>query len=117
MYIYFPQNQHPRLEPLAKILGLPPQAAPIFLYGFFRRDYGAAGLFDLQHQGFLNGNQLLVAAVVLTLFLPCIAQLQVMLKEQGLKYSLMIISFVIPFAFIVGYLINILLTILRISLS
>lgn len=104
------------LQPITKILGLPPQAAPIFLYGFFRRDYGAAGLFDLQHQGFLNGNQLLVAAVVLTLFLPCIAQLQIMLKEQGIKVSLLIVCFVFPFAFSLGYIVNSLLTNLGINL-
>lgn len=91
------------LQPITQWLGLPPAAAPIFLYGFFRRDYGAAGLFDLQQSGALDGTQLLVAAVVLTLFLPCIAQLQVMLKERGLKTTLAMVSFIIPFAFVMGY--------------
>jgi ferrous iron transport protein B len=30
--------------PLIRWLGLPDQAAVAFLFGFFRRDYGAAGL-------------------------------------------------------------------------
>ncbi len=95
------------LEPVTAWLGLPASAAPVFLYGFFRRDYGAAGLFDLQQDNGLTGNQLLIAAIVLTLFLPCIAQFQVMIKERGLKTSLAMVAFIIPFAFVVGYLVNV----------
>lgn len=98
------------LEPVALALGLPQEAAPIFLYGFFRRDYGAAGLFDLQQQGIFSGNQLVVAAIVLTLFLPCIAQLQIMLREQGTKATILIVLFIFPFAFFMGYLVNLILT-------
>ncbi|MHC0067834.1 nucleoside recognition domain-containing protein [Nostoc sp. UIC 10890] len=94
------------IEPLTLALGMPKQAASIFLYGFFRRDYGAAGLFDLQQQGSLTGNQLVVAAIVLTLFLPCIAQLQILIKEQGSKITLAIVMFVFPFAFLMGYIVN-----------
>ncbi len=103
------------LQPITLWLGLPPAAAPIFLYGFFRRDYGAAGLFDLQQTGALDGAQLLVAAVVLTLFLPCIAQLQVMLKERGFKTTLVMVSFIIPFAFVMGYVMNMFTQVLGVS--
>ncbi|WP_244329196.1 nucleoside recognition domain-containing protein [Tolypothrix sp. PCC 7910] len=82
------------IEPLTFALGMPKQAAPIFLYGFFRRDYGAAGLFDLQQQGSLTGNQVVVAAIVLTLFLPCIAQLQMLIKERGAKTTWLIVLFI-----------------------
>jgi ferrous iron transport protein B len=98
------------LEPVALGLGLPKEAAPIFLYGFFRRDYGAAGLFDMQQQGIFSGKQLIVAAVVLTLFLPCIAQFQMMLKERGTKITLAMTAFIFPFAFLMGYLMNLVLT-------
>jgi ferrous iron transport protein B len=98
------------IEPLTLALGMPTQAAPIFLYGFFRRDYGAAGLFDLQQQGSLSGNQLVVAAIVLTLFLPCIAQLQMLIKERGTKATVAIVLFIFPFAFLMGYLVNLGLT-------
>jgi ferrous iron transport protein B len=98
------------IEPLTLALGMPTQAAPIFLYGFFRRDYGAAGLFDLQQQGTLTGNQLVVAAIVLTLFLPCIAQLQMLIKERGMKTTVAIVLFIFPFAFLMGYLVNLGLT-------
>src|SRR5690606_23800567 len=42
------------LEPAVKALGLPPEAAVVFLFGFFRRDYGAAGLYDLAASGALS---------------------------------------------------------------
>jgi ferrous iron transport protein B len=103
------------LKPVMLGLGLPTEAAPIFLYGFFRRDYGAAGLFDLQQQGVLNGQQLVVAAVTLTLFIPCIAQLQFMVKERGIKTALAITTFVFTFAFVVGYLMNQILTFLEVN--
>ena len=103
------------LEPVMLWLGLPKEAAPTFLYGFFRRDYGAAGMFDLHSSGILAGQQLVVAAVTLTLFIPCIAQLQFMFKERGLKNTIAIASFVVFFAFSLGYFLNQLLTIMELS--
>ena len=104
------------IEPFAVAIGMPPETAPIFLYGFFRRDYGAAGLFDIQQQGGITGNQLVVAAVVLTLFLPCIAQLQIMIREQGLKTTAIMVAFIVPFAFLIGYCVNLFLNVLGVTL-
>ncbi len=87
-------------------IGLPREAAVAFLYGFFRRDYGAAGFFDLKTSGVLNGRQILVAMVTITLFVPCIAQLMVMVKERGLRTALAIFFIIIPLAFITGYIVN-----------
>ncbi|AMW29782.1 ferrous iron transporter B [Arthrospira platensis] len=103
------------LEPITLALGLPREVAPIFLYGFFRRDYGAAGLFDLTQTGILTGNQLVVTAIVLTLFLPCVAQFQVMVKEQGLKITLIMVALIIPFAFTMGYGANFLLDLVGVN--
>lgn len=98
------------IEPLTLALGMPKETAPIFLYGFFRRDYGAAGLFDLQQENLLTGNQLVIAAIVLTLFLPCIAQFQMIIKERGFKTAIVMVLFIFPFAFLTGYLVNLGLT-------
>jgi ferrous iron transport protein B len=87
-------------------IGLPSETAIAFLFGFFRRDYGAAGLYDLQRTGYLSGVPLVVAAATLTLFVPCIAQFSVTAKERGGKTALAIALFIFPFAFIVGYLLN-----------
>ena len=90
-------------------IGLPAEASVTFLFGFFRRDYGAAGLFDLNKGGLMSGNSMLVATVTLTLFLPCIAQLFINIKERGLKTALAMAFFIFPFAFLVGFLLNSLL--------
>jgi ferrous iron transport protein B len=104
------------LEPVVKFIGLPPETSVAFLYGFFRRDFGAAGLYDLNSSGVLVGIPLVVAAVTLTLFVPCIAQFSVMLKERGVKTALAIALFIFPFAFLVGYILNLVLTSLGVSL-
>jgi ferrous iron transport protein B len=88
------------LEPIMNWMGLPDESAVAFLFGFFRRDYGAAGLYDLRAT--LSGVQLLVAASTMTLFIPCIAQFSVMLKERGWKTAVGMTAFIFPFAFLVG---------------
>jgi ferrous iron transport protein B len=94
------------MSPALRGMGLPTDAAPAFLLGFFRRDYGAAGLYDLQKAGRLTGNQLTVAAITLTLFLPCVAQFLVMLREHGVRATLAISGFVLAVAYGVGVLVN-----------
>jgi ferrous iron transport protein B len=97
-------------------IGLPSEAADVFLLGFFRRDFGAAGLYELNKTGVMNGVDMLVAAVTLTLFMPCIAQFMMTLKERGLKIALSMAAFIFPFAFFVGYVINYIMNILGITL-
>ncbi len=104
------------IEPVVEFIGLPPETAFAFLYGFFRRDFGAAGLYDLHSSGVLSGVSLVVSAVTLTLFIPCIAQFAVMLKERGVKTALAITLFVFPFAFLVGFIVNLTLTTLGVAL-
>lgn len=103
-------------QPAVHMLGLPPQTAEAFLFGFFRRDYGAAGLYRLQQSGGLTGNQLLVAVVTLTIFLPCVAQFLIVKKERGWKMAVGMGVFILPFALLVGSLLNLMLGLLRIRL-
>jgi ferrous iron transport protein B len=88
------------------LLGLPPAAAQAFVLGFLRRDYGAAGFFKLQREGLLDPLQTVVALVTMTLFVPCIANLLVMIKERGLRTTLVMAGFIFPFAVAVGALLN-----------
>lgn len=104
------------LKPLVSFIGLPPETAFAFLYGFFRRDFGAAGLYDLHSAGILSGIPLVVAAVTLTLFMPCIAQTMVTFRERGAKTALGMILFIFPFAFSVGFILNLILTTSGVSL-
>lgn len=97
-------------------IGLPQKAAVAFLFGFFRRDYGAAGLYDLKKAGLLSGNQLVVACVTLTLFLPCIAQLLMNIKERGMRLGIAMSVFILVFSFGIGYLVNLALTLLNLQI-
>jgi ferrous iron transport protein B len=101
------------LQPVVGALGLPAETARVFLFGFFRRDYGAAGLFDLTRSGALDQIQLAVAGVTLTLFVPCVAQFLMMMKERGVRTALGMLAFITPFAFGAGYLLNLALRALR----
>ena len=91
---------------IVNFLGLPAKATESFIIGFLRRDYGAAGLFSLQEQGLLNTEQVVVSLTTITLFIPCIANLFVIMKERGLKTALAIMFFVFPFSFLVGGLLH-----------
>jgi len=97
-------------------IGLPKEAASAFLLGFFRRDYGTAGLYDLKKAGLLSGIQLIVAAVTIAIFLPCIAQLSITIKERGIKSALLMAGFIFPFAFCIGGLVHLLLSLLGVKL-
>jgi ferrous iron transport protein B len=87
-------------------LGLPVKVTESFIIGFLRRDYGAAGLFILAKQGQLNTRQVLVSLTTITLFIPCIAQFFVMIKERGLAKTLTITGVVLPIAFGAGGAVN-----------
>jgi len=90
-------------------LGLPAKVTESFIIGFLRRDYGAAGLFILAKKGQLSSHQILVSLVTMTLFIPCIAQFFMMIKERGLRKALWISAVIFPIAFGVGGILNFLL--------
>jgi ferrous iron transport protein B len=84
------------------LLGLPEETAQVLVMGFLRRDYGAAGLFQMAHAGRLTGVQAVVALTVMTLFVPCVANFLMMIREQGLKAALGILVFVTTVAISTG---------------
>jgi ferrous iron transport protein B len=94
------------MTPVMASIGLPKETAVAFIFGFFRRDYGAAGLYELQTKGLMDARQLTVAAVTLTLFIPCVAQFLIMKKERGWKVAGSIGVFVSLLAFGSGYVLN-----------
>jgi ferrous iron transport protein B len=100
---------------ISGLLHLPREAAGIFLLGFLRRDYGAAGLYDLANRGLLSGQQVVVSMVVITLFVPCLASFLVIIKEQGWKRALAIAGFIVPFAICVGAILSWILRTLNIN--
>jgi ferrous iron transport protein B len=92
-------------EPLVSgWLGLPPEASAAFVMGFLRRDFGATGLFAMSHQ--LSPIQAVVGMVTITLFVPCIASVMMIIKEQGMKVTAAMLALIIPFAFLIGGILN-----------
>jgi ferrous iron transport protein B len=98
------------------LLGLPMGATNAFIMGFLRRDYGAAGIFDMSRQGLLDPIQLAVSLVVIMLFVPCIANFFVMIKERGMKTAIVIVAFIFPYAVLVGAVLNYVLRALEVTL-
>jgi ferrous iron transport protein B len=96
---------------VVKFLGLPARTTEAFLMGFLRRDYGAAGIFDMAQQGLMDENQVIVGLVTMTLFVPCIANLFMMIKERGLRTALFMVMLIVPFAVLVGGALHFLLTV------
>ena len=91
------------------VLNLPQKATDAFLIGFLRRDYGAAGLYMLRKSGQLDDIQVVVSLVVITLFVPCIAQFFVTIRERGAKVAAVILSSTFIFAFLIGGALNFIL--------
>lgn len=91
------------------LLNLPKEAASAFILGFLRRDYAAAGLF-LQYEPAIDAGtmtrgmeiEVVVALVTITLFIPCIANFFMILKERGWRTGLAMAAFILPFSFGVG---------------
>ena len=94
---------------VVNLLGLPAKTTESFLMGFLRRDYGAAGIFDLSRQGLLTENQVIVSLVTLTLFVPCLANFFMIIKERGIKIAISMFLFITLFALTVGSVLNLIL--------
>jgi len=91
---------------VVNVLGLPAKSSEAFIMGFLRRDYGAAGFKTLFDQGLLDPIGALVSMTVITLFVPCIANFFIIIKERGYKTAFGMVLFIVPFAITVGALVN-----------
>lgn len=83
-----------------RLLHLPAEFSNAFIMGLIRRDMGATGILNIANQ--LTPVQVLVSAVVITLFVPCIAALTVIYKERGLKEASLIWTGSFAIAIITG---------------
>jgi ferrous iron transport protein B len=102
---------------ISGMLGLPGDTTKGFIMGFLRRDYGVISIFDTYRQQAMGQDQVLVALVVITLFVPCLANFFVMIKEKGLKTTCLMVAFIIPFAVLVGTALRGVLSLYRIVLA
>lgn len=88
------------------MLGLPAKVTEAFIIGFLRRDYGVAGLYQMSKAGEVDVTQMVVSLVTITLFIPCLANFLVMIKERGMKTAVAMALFIVPYAFLVGAIVN-----------
>jgi ferrous iron transport protein B len=103
-------------EPIVSgLLGLPASTAEMFVMGFLRRDYGAAGLFQLAHAGQLTSVQALVALTVMTLFIPCVANFLMIVRERGGRVAFAMLAIITPIAVLTGAGLNLVLHALDIT--
>ncbi len=82
--------------------GVADRVSEALLVGFLRRDFGAAGLLELARAGHLSSADIAVSMVTITLFIPCIANVFMVVKEQGAKVGLAMTAFIFPYAVLVG---------------
>ena len=74
--------------PVEYLLHLPAETTPLLLLGFLRKDVSIALLEPFN----LPPEQLVVACVFMSMYLPCIATFIVMLRENGLKDTVRIVG-------------------------
>ena len=86
--------------------GVSDRVSEALLVGFLRRDFGAAGLLSMTNGGKLSQVDVAVSMVVITLFIPCIANVFMIIKERGWKTAGMMSAFIFPYAIAVGALVR-----------
>jgi ferrous iron transport protein B len=65
----------------------------------------------LAQDGLLNGGQILVSAVVITLFVPCLAQSLMVIKEHGIKIASVIFIAITTYAVLFGGMLRFLISV------
>ena len=86
--------------------GLPPQFAESLILGFIRGEAGIAVLKKMVDAGTMDHLQLVVAMIVTILFIPCVTNLMIIIKEQGAKKALAILVLVTACALATGCIMN-----------
>jgi len=91
---------------ISGFLGLPPQFAESLIMGFIRGEAGVAILKKMADAGTMNHAQLVVAMIVTILFIPCVTNFMLIIKEQGSQRAMAIITAVTTTAIITGGAVN-----------
>ncbi|NPV03556.1 MAG: ferrous iron transport protein B [Syntrophaceae bacterium] len=97
------------------LLSLPAETTEGFILGFLRREYVAAYFFDIYGRGLMDNLQAFVATMVMTLFVPCVANTFVIIKERGFLTGSGIILFVFIYAIVAGGVLNSVLRLLHVT--
>ena len=87
-------------------LGLPPQFVESLIMGFIRGEAGLAMLKKMVDARVIDHLQLVIAMIVTILFIPCVTNFMLIIKEQGSKKALAIIFSVTACAIMTGGIMN-----------
>ena len=87
------------------VLGLPEEAVGALLIGFLRKDVAVGMLIPLG----LTTKQLIIAAVVLAMYFPCVATFATLIKELGVSDTLKSSAIMVVSSLAVGGLLNLIL--------
>jgi ferrous iron transport protein B len=91
--------------PLSFLLNLPKEISIVLISGFLRKDVSISLLspFDL------TAKQFVVASIFLVLYLPCVSTFFTLVKEQGVKNGLKILVLMFFVAFLISFIVNLIL--------
>ncbi|MHB8828042.1 MAG: FeoB small GTPase domain-containing protein [Syntrophales bacterium] len=90
------------------MLGLPPETVSVLTLGFLRKDVSIALLVPFN----LAPGAIVVASVLLTLYMPCMASFMVSIRELGIKKSALVFFINLTAAVIFSTLLNLLFRLL-----
>ncbi len=87
-------------------LSLPDMVTEVFILVLARRELGAVYFKNMVDAGQVDYFQTITGLVVITLFIPCISNTMVMIKEFGARWAVSINILIIVIAILVGGLVN-----------
>ena len=87
-------------------LDMPPDFTRSAVLGLFRKDFGAASLYDMANNGLLNSIQVLVAALFITLSLPCLGAVIEIYRQKGWQKAILIFLLSLTYAFTIAAIVN-----------
>ncbi len=90
-------------------LSLPDKLTEVFILVLSRRELGAVYFKDMVDAGQVDYYQTITGLIVITLFIPCISNTMVMIKELGSRWAISMNIFIIVIAILVGGLVNFLI--------
>ena len=83
-------------KPVAFLLGLPPDIAPVMILGFLRKDVSIALLAPFN----LSAHQFIIACIFMVLYVPCVASFFTLIKEMGIGTAAKIMGIVLVAAIV-----------------
>ncbi len=90
-------------------LSLPDKVTEVFILVLSRREVGAVYFKDMYEASEVDYYQTVVGLIVMTLFIPCMSNTMVMIKELGMRWAVAINSSIMVVAILVGGLVNFLI--------